>query len=213
MGFSNKTPEAAPENTIGLTHVAHAYDGHPGLRDQLREQGVAFSETEIPHLVGMAGCASLVFYLSPVDGAPITTLAVPIRADVDSFGESYYIFRGLTREEALRDEQAWLDRYEACRQLDEQSFQSTLREASHRQATEITRCYVYEREPIRTAGDLRTYRACKVYVGTFNSARAAYAREFGHAAHGFVEEIEGKPPRSSIFELEVPADLAEEVLP
>lgn len=206
----------APQNTIGLTHIGSAFDEDETLRDQLKARDVAYTEVEIPHLVGMGGCASLVFYASPVDGVPVTTLVVPQRGDVDSFGEAYYFFRGVTREEALRDEQLWLDRYSACRELEDQLVRKSVKSAWHRQETEVIRGYVYETAPICQSAQLRTYRAVKIFVGTFNKIRAEYYRrvsagEYSHSTHGFVAQTM-EPPRSSIFELEIPDGIEEEVL-
>lgn len=108
-----------PPNKIGLTKFNYWSDMQPNkdLREQLQDRGIEFSEIPITHLVGMAGNAALVFYISPVSGKPVTVLAVPIRYEIDSFAEEYYIFEGMTKEQALRDEEWWLIAYDAARHL------------------------------------------------------------------------------------------------
>ena len=108
-----------PENPIGLSKFAGWDDmcrGKP-LLHQLEAAGIPYETVDIPHLVGMAGCARLVFYTSVATGKPITTLLVPLRGDIDSFGEEYYIWIGMTREQALESESRWLDWYAEAREI------------------------------------------------------------------------------------------------
>jgi hypothetical protein len=104
-------------NAISLTHY-HGWDDSCAsgpLCDQLATAKIPFEQMDVPHLVSMAGNASLVFYVSPKTGKPVTVLLIPSRADIDSFGEEYFYFEGMTREQAMADERFWPDAYEQAR--------------------------------------------------------------------------------------------------
>jgi hypothetical protein len=104
--------QPAPENPWGITQYGYWSDmsHNPPLRDQLAAQGVAYEELPIPHLVGMAGAAALVGYISPASDQPVTVLAIPKRPDVDAFGEDYYYLQGVPLSDAVaRGEHYWVD--------------------------------------------------------------------------------------------------------
>lgn len=90
-----------------------AKEGTLPLAHQLTAAGITFSDVPIPHLRSLAACASLYIYTDPT---PVVVLVIPQRG-VDSVAETYYFFDGMTREEALESEQAWLDRYDICETL------------------------------------------------------------------------------------------------
>lgn len=110
--------EQAPPNEIGFTRFAYWADGYGStLEGRLEERKIPFTKAEIPHLIGMAGCAYLLFYQSPNTGLQVTVLCVPLRYDIDGFMEEYYAFEGKGRDEALQDEKWWLQAYDTCRKL------------------------------------------------------------------------------------------------
>ncbi len=106
-----------PPSQIGLTRFNYWDDKQPNsdLRGQLKKGRIQYSEAPIRHPVGTDGTASLVFYNSPKSGKPITVLVVAHRPA--SFSEDYFYFEGMTKEQALRDEEWWLIAYEAAEQL------------------------------------------------------------------------------------------------
>lgn len=108
--------EIAP-NEYGLTNYHCWSDCGPTLREVLTKNSVSYQETEIPHLVGFAGNAELIFYVSPKLGKPVTVLAIPHRYDIDGFAEEYFYFVGMTKEQALQDEQWWLNLYPKLKAL------------------------------------------------------------------------------------------------
>jgi len=119
MNAPIRKPTVAQANDFGLTQIGQwtDYQSSPPLDEQLTQRGIEFDRADIPHLVGMGGCAYLIFYCSPNSGKPVTVLCVPVRADIDSFYEDYWYFEGMSREQALADEQIWLTRYDLCRAL------------------------------------------------------------------------------------------------
>jgi hypothetical protein len=104
-----------PPNEFGLTRAGGASlsGGDVGLREQLREQGVKFEEIPVEHLVSMSTgeCAALIIYTSPKTGKTVVTLVVRGQSEIDEWGESYYVFEGMSREEALRDECWWTENF------------------------------------------------------------------------------------------------------
>ncbi|MCK9527004.1 MAG: hypothetical protein M0R49_13890 [Limnochordia bacterium] len=113
-------------NSIGLTGYSWWDDwsykplpsGKDGtLENQLTDAGVSFERIDIKHLVGMGGCAYLIFYTSPNTGKPVTTLCVPHHEIIDSWGMEYFIFAGMPKEQALKDEGWWLIAYDAAKEL------------------------------------------------------------------------------------------------
>lgn len=105
------------KNEIGLTRFAWTADGYqPGLTDQLDKAGIPYEVHEIPHLVGMGGSASLIFFRG-TSGEDRCVLFIPIRYEIDGFAEEYYYFDGMSKEKALESEQWWLDAYERCKEL------------------------------------------------------------------------------------------------
>jgi hypothetical protein len=114
-------PLVAPENSFGLFAHAGWFDGHPSprLREQLSSGGIEYTTRDLPFLVGMAGSAALVFYLSPKTGQEVTVLAVPQRYDVDQVGEEYYYFQ-LSHREAVEGhdvDSRWNALYDQCKEL------------------------------------------------------------------------------------------------
>ncbi len=120
--------DTAPSNTIGLTHIAGWTDLMAGdrLEDQLEKAAVAIEKQDIPTIVGMGGCARLVGYTSQRTGQPVTVLVVPLQGDIDSWAEDYYIFGGLSFEDATRMTD-WHERYDTCNALRKQSFRDAMK--------------------------------------------------------------------------------------
>jgi hypothetical protein len=118
-----------PPNDIGLTKYTGYSDfsSNGTLEDQLDKAGVKYIEALIPHLVGMAGEARLLFYTSPKTGSHVTVLVVPLRGDIDSFGEDYYYFEGVSMEDALRDESRWLNAYDVGRAMVKEAIREQIR--------------------------------------------------------------------------------------
>lgn len=106
-------------NEIGLTHFHEYVDSCGGtpLDAQLDKAGVPYQKIGVPHLVGINAHAELIRYTSPQTGKPIAVLCIIDRYEIDDFAISYYYREGTTQEEALRDEQFWLDWYERAREL------------------------------------------------------------------------------------------------
>lgn len=98
------TYPVAPNN-IGLTRYIET-EG-PWLADQLAQQGIAFERVGLPHLVGMAGTAYTLSYISKLSNQPITVLCVPHRADIDDFSEEYFYFEGMSLADALAKGESW----------------------------------------------------------------------------------------------------------
>lgn len=114
LGLADLGPYPVEQNSIGLTLWAQGEEHL--IREVFKRNGVAFQEAPIPHLTGAGGCASLVFYTSPTSGKPVTVLVIP-QPFSDAYIEEYYYFEGLGREDAMLDEQAWLDRYTAAKSI------------------------------------------------------------------------------------------------
>lgn len=109
----------AKPNTLGVTGTASWSDlsrGDP-LADQLKKAEIQFDRIDVPHLVGMAGSAYLVCYVSPRSGKPMTVLCVPVRYEIDGWAEDYFYCEGMTREQALADENHWLKVYNSRREF------------------------------------------------------------------------------------------------
>lgn len=87
------------------------------LENQLAAAGMHYDIAEIKHLVGMGGCAYLLFYLSQKSGKFVTVLCVPHHEIIDSWGMDYFYFEGMTQAQAMIDEEWWLIAYDACKDL------------------------------------------------------------------------------------------------
>lgn len=112
-----------PENTIGCTGYdswSADYNDDP-LGEKLKKLNIPFDVSEIQHLVGMAGCARLLFYDSPSTGAARIAFVIPYSGG-DTWGEEYFYFDGISKEDALKSEQQWVDRYDECRKLRDQAI-------------------------------------------------------------------------------------------
>ena len=110
---STRQPRTFPPNPWGLTHYNTwgDLDASPPLESQLQRAGVPYDQGDIPHLLGLAGCAYLVFYTSTRTGLPVTVLCIPHRSDIDTWSVEYFYFEGMARAAALRDENWWIDHY------------------------------------------------------------------------------------------------------
>lgn len=112
-------PTPAPANAIGLTATAdwNGFGGRP-LTDQLDDAGIRYGTRDLPLIVGMGGCAQLVFYTSAKRGREVTVLVVPHQSDIDQCGETYYYF-DLPEAEALAGDvdERWAGLYDQCREL------------------------------------------------------------------------------------------------
>jgi hypothetical protein len=119
-------------NEIGLARWV-PWDSDTGgwqLEPGLESRGIPFEKAEIPHLVGMGGCAWLVFYMSPNTKGLMTVLCVP-KAAIDSFAIDYFYFPGVSKEHALESEQVWLDRYDVCVEMKRVSWAKYLEERTN----------------------------------------------------------------------------------
>lgn len=117
-----------PTNTIGCTGYdswSADYDDD-SLGAKLKKLGIPFDVSEIPHLTGMAGSARLLFYDSPSTGAPRITFVIPYSGG-DTWGEEYFYFDGITKEDALKSEQQWIDKYDECVRLRKQAIREAIK--------------------------------------------------------------------------------------
>ncbi len=110
--------EDIKENEIGLIKFAWWADFGDPLLKQLEKAGITYQTVDIPHLVGIGGCAYLTFFTG-TSGKNWTVLCIPIHYDIDGFAEEYYYFDGneWPMEKAIESEQRWIDAYEKCREL------------------------------------------------------------------------------------------------
>ena len=113
---------AAPANPFGVTRFASwSGDGVAAdLRVQLSRQGIQFEEVAVPHLVGLAGTAALLGYVSPASQQAVTVLAVPHRYGIDDYAEDYFYLEGLAIADAVaRGEPWWIELYQAVKRWPE----------------------------------------------------------------------------------------------
>lgn len=96
-----------------ITSVSDDIPGAVTLTAQLEKQGVAFTVTELPQIVGTAGNAILIHYVSPATGKPVTVLTIPMQPEIDLYGEKYFYFVGMDQDTASRLD--WIEVYGACR--------------------------------------------------------------------------------------------------
>lgn len=105
-------------NTPRPDKITSVTDDTPGavtLADQLEKQSVPYTTTGLPRIVGTGGAATLIHYISPATGKPVTVLCVPLRIEIDCCGERYYYFIGMDRESSRRHD--WIQIYESCKDL------------------------------------------------------------------------------------------------
>jgi len=105
------------ENDIGLSQHVEIEIGadQPALIDVLQRLDIPYETFKLENIVGMGGAAYLLWYTSRKTGKPVTVLCIPLQWDVDSFGEEYFYFEGLTKEEALQRD--WIKVYDKAKLL------------------------------------------------------------------------------------------------
>ena len=120
-------PTTVAPNNFGLTMYGCWDSDGPSkpLEEQFRDEGRQVEKIALPNIVGMAGSAYLLCFVSRKN-EPSTVLVVPDSGG-DVWGEDYYYFMGLSREQATSDLDAWLIRYDHCRAVKDSVVRSLLR--------------------------------------------------------------------------------------
>lgn len=106
---------SAPPNAIGWTKSAEWEEAGPDLAQTLVDAGVTSTIIDLPSIAGLGGAAYLTCYTSPLTGLPVTVLCLPVRYDVDLFGEHYRYFEGT--DEAAARQMDWPTLYGQMRDL------------------------------------------------------------------------------------------------
>lgn len=104
-------------NQIGLTHV-DSYDdmiNTSTLTAQLTAAGVSVDRIDLPNIVGMGGTASVISYISPKTGLPVSVLVIPHQYDIDRSAEDYFYFVGVGASTAATLD--WTALYDRCVEL------------------------------------------------------------------------------------------------
>jgi len=112
------------DNKLGFTHFAWWADWGETLREQLEKKNIQYEEAHISHLIGIHSEANLIFYVSPAINKPMTVLIISEQYEIDGFAERYYYFAGMTKEQALQDENWWVENYDEFVRLEKCQKQS-----------------------------------------------------------------------------------------